>query len=229
VDHRCATSPSGVRPESSTAWYRRAVVMDDRELFRAWRAGDRQAGGELFSRHFDAVYSFFRNKLDGDVEDLVQRTFVACVEGRERFREDAQFRTYLFAVAQNLLYDHFRRRRLAGETIDIDAYSAADLGMSPSSVIAARAEERVLLQALRRLPLSSQVLLELYFWENLTGSELGAFLGVVEDTARSRLRKAKRQLEEMIRTIEAAPHELTSTLGNLEQWAQGVRRQLSPA
>jgi len=204
-------------------------VASDIELFRAWRAGDRQAGSMLFAQHFDAIYRFFRNKLDGDIEELVQRTFVACVEGRDRFREESSFRTYLFAVAHNLLREHFRHKRRADAQLDLDELSIVDLGSSPLSVIAARAEERILLQALRRIPVASQVILELYFWEKLTGAELGAFLGVVEDTARSRLRKAKQQLEAAIRTIEAAPGDLESTLTNLERWAEGIRQQLAPS
>lgn len=206
-------------------------MSSDGELFRAWRAGDRQAGSLLFARHFDAIYRFFRNKLDGDIEDLVQRTFTACVEGRERFREEASFRTYLFAVAHNLLREHLRRRRRAPELLELDleSASAVDLGASPLSLVVAKTEERVLLQALRRIPMSSQVILELYFWEKLTGGEIGAFLDVPEDTARSRLRRAKQQLEAMIRHIEATPRDLESTLSNLEKWAEAVRRQLLPS
>lgn len=203
-------------------------MVSDSELFHAWRAGDRQAGSELFGRHFDAVYRFFRNKLDDDIEDLVQRTFVACVEGRERFREESSFRTYLFAVAHNLLREHFRRKQRAGLRIDLDAETAVDLGASPLSVVVARTEEKLLLQALRRIPLNSQIILELYFWERMTGAELGGVLHVPEDTARSRLRKAKQQLEQMIRRLEVEPNAQKSTLSGLEQWAEGIRRHLAP-
>lgn len=203
-----------------------AAVTSDMDLFRAWRAGDAQAGSVLFARHFDAIYRFFRNKLDDDVEDLVQRTFTACVEGRERFREEASFRTYLFAVAHNLLREHLRRKRRSPERLDLDELSMVDLGASPVSYLAARSEEKILLQALRQIPVASQVVLELYFWEKLTGAELGAFLGVPEDTARSRLRKAKAQLEAKIQRIQATPHELESTLTNLDQWAATIRKQL---
>ncbi len=204
-------------------------MSGDLDLFRAWRGGDRQAGSALFARHFDAIYRFFRNKLDGDIEELVQRTFVACIEGRDRFREEASFRTYLFAIAQNLLREHFRRRRRTDAQVDLDAVSVVDLGASPISVAVAKQEEKLLVQALRRIPVNSQIILELYFWEHLTGAELGAVLGVVEDTARSRLRRAKLQLEAMLRSLEAQPTALESTLCNLERWAAGIRAQFAPA
>ncbi len=204
------------------------AVLSDSELFRAWRGGDGNAGHQLFNRHFDAIYRFFRNKLDTEVEDLVQRTFTACVEGRDRFREESSFRTFLFAVAHNLLKEHLRRKRRSPEPLDLDAVSAVDLGASPLSIMAARSEEKILLQALRQIPIASQTVLELYFWEKMTGREIGALLGVPEDTARSRLRKAKALLEAAIQRIAAAPHDVQSTLSNLDQWAAALRRQLGP-
>ena len=204
-------------------------MASDTELFHAWRAGDRNAGSLLFSRHFDAVHRFFRNKLDAGVEDLVQRTFVACVEGRDGFREESSFRTYLFGVAHNLLREHFRKKQRAGAVVDLDAVSVVDLGASPVTLLAGRAEERLLLQGLRQIPIASQVILELYFWEQMTGREIGALLGVPEDTARSRLRRAKQQLEAALRQLEADAVQLESTLSNLGQWATGLRGRLGPA
>ena len=202
-------------------------MESDRELLQRWRAGDRAAGNVLFKRHFEAVYRFFRNKVDQGVEDLVQRTFTACVEGRDRFREEASLRTYLFGIAHNLVYEHIRRRQRAGEIVDPEVASIVDLGASPTSVLAARAEENLMVQALRRVPLASQVILELFYWEQLTGAELGAFLGVPEDTARSRLRRARQQLEAVVKQLQAAPVLVTSTLENLDGWAEGLRLQLA--
>jgi RNA polymerase sigma-70 factor (ECF subfamily) len=68
-------------------------VRSDYELLDVWRAGDPKASGELFDRHFRGLYRFFRNKGVKGVDDLVQQTFLGCVEGRCRMRGDATFRT----------------------------------------------------------------------------------------------------------------------------------------
>ena len=70
------------------------------------------------------------------------------------------------------------------------------------------------------------MLLELYFWEQWTGAELGRFLAVPEDTARSRLRKAKKQLEAAIEALRASPELIASTLSNLDAWVDGLRPRL---
>ena len=86
-------------------------MADDAELLEQWRAGDRKAGEALFDRHFDAVARFFRNKVDRGIDDLIQRTFLACVESRDRFRGDSSFRTYAFAVGRHVLGKPGRSKR----------------------------------------------------------------------------------------------------------------------
>jgi RNA polymerase sigma-70 factor (ECF subfamily) len=85
----------------------------DADLLRAWADGNKSAGEQLFERHFEAIARFFRNKLTAEAqhEDLIQQTFLGCVEARDRFRGDASFRSFLFAIAHNQLGKHWRSRR----------------------------------------------------------------------------------------------------------------------
>jgi len=144
-------------------------VSTDAELLDAWRAGDARAGRVLVERHFHAIYRFFHNKVSAGAEDLVQQTFLACTQGRDRFRGESTFRGWLFGIAHNVLRMHIRAKH--GDT-DTTYASACDLGPSPSSVLVAKAEERLMLEALRRIALDYQIALELYFWEHLTGAEI---------------------------------------------------------
>ena len=199
----------------------------DVELLEAWRGGDRRAGEQLFERHYDAVSRFFRNKLEFGVDDLIQRTFLACVEGRERLRGEASFRTYLFAVARNLLGKHYRDRHRHGERIDFGVTSIHDLAPSPSLVVAAQEEQRLLLAALRRIPLDHQIVLELYYWERLTSADLARVLDVPHGTARTRIRRAKQLLEEQLRALHGEPALVERTIADLEAWAASLRELLA--
>lgn len=198
----------------------------DLELLEAWRGGDRQAGEELFERHFDSIARFFRNKVAHGIDDLIQRTFLACVESKDQFRGEASFRTFLFAVAHNVLGKHYRSKRRHGDRIDFGVTSVHDLGPSPSSVVALHDEHRVLLHALRRIPLDHQIVLELYYWERLTAAEVGTVLDVPEGTARTRIRRAKQLLEEEMKQLISDKALLESTLVNLDSWAASLRDRL---
>jgi RNA polymerase sigma-70 factor (ECF subfamily) len=202
------------------------VPTSDHELLVAWRSGDRRAGGELIDRHFKPLYRFFANKAGGsaDVEDLVQRTFAGAAEGLIRFRADASVRTWLFAIARNILRQWAEEQaRKRGRETDLGDVSVADLGFGASSVIAKRQEQRLLLEALRRIPLDSQVVLELCYWEQFTAKQIAEVLDCPEGTARSRLRKAKQDLRASLDALSRTREELESTVHGIDHWARAIR------
>ncbi len=203
---------------------RAADAERDLELLEQWRGGDPRAGNELFERHFDSVYGFFANKAPNDAADLVQRTFLACVEARSRFRGASSFRTFLFAIARHELFSYFRR---AHRNADASATSLSDLAPSPSTAMLVRFEHRVLLEALRGIPLDLQIALELHYWERLTTSEIAEVLGVAQGTAKSRLRRAREALIERIQVLESDPGRLETTLANLDGWAASLKEALA--
>lgn len=200
------------------------MSADDRHLVLAWKAGDRAAGTTLIRRHLPSLHRFFANKVDApsDVEELVQRTFTACAEGIERFRSEATFRTWMFAIARNVLGLWIRARHQRPE-VDLDGMSLVDLGAGPSTALAAVREQKLLLQALRRIPLESQTLLELYYWESLSAAKLGEVFGVPEGTIRGRLRAAKLDLRAALDTLAKAGEDIESTAAKLEDWARSLR------
>jgi RNA polymerase sigma-70 factor (ECF subfamily) len=205
-------------------------MSTDRELFDAWCQGDRAAGAALFDRHYEPLARFFHNKVDeGASADLVQATFLACTEGRERFRGEASFRTYLFSIAHNLLRKHYERRRGDPGPIDFDQTCAVDLAPSASTFARARQEQRLLLEALRHIPVDCQEVLELHYWEQMGTVAIADVVGVPEGTVKSRLQRGRRLLDDRLRSLATSRELLTSTLDNLEQWAAELRDRLRPS
>src|SRR5690349_20937144 len=146
---------------------------DDGALLRAWASGDKQAGSALFEQHYRSVYRFFANKLASlaEVEDLVQQSFMAAIEASARYRGDASFKTFLLAIARNLLLKHLRDRR-PSEPLDAGETSLADRGLGASTIMQLRREQQLLLTALRHVPIDSQVVLEMTYWEQMTGKAI---------------------------------------------------------
>ena len=176
-------------------------MTGDAALLEAWRAGDAAAGQELFARHSASVMRFFRNKLDVDLEDLVQRTFLACVESRDRVRDGSSFRAYVLRIARNELVNHYAARQRAAARVDPLTTSILDLGASPSVMVASDERDRALLTALRRLPLDLQTALELHYWEELSTAELAEVLAIPQGTVKTRLFRAREQLRVTLREV----------------------------
>lgn len=201
----------------------------DAGLVEAWRGGDREAGRSLFQRHYAAVARFFRNKAGDAGPDLIQRTFLGCVEGRERFRHEASFRSYLFSIAYKVLCKHYREQRRASErgqdAIDF-AVESAFQWTSPLSGVAARQEQRLLLEGLRRLPVDYQVVLELHYWEDMSAAELSEVLAIPLGTAKTRMRRGRELLEARLAELSTSAVLLHSTLANLDGWAAQLRLEV---
>lgn len=175
---------------------------EDLALLERWRTGDRTAGQTLFSRHFRDVYRFFEHKVGNEADDLVQRTFAACVEGRDRFRGDSTFRTYLFAIARKQLYS-FLRQKPKGMHVDFDTTSIAEVVTSLGSKIGRANQIELLREALVRLPAEQQLLLELHYWHDLDAVALSEIFEIPSGTIRVRLLRARQALRQELAAMES--------------------------
>ena len=207
--------------------------MDERSdeaLARAWASGDLSAGDQLLRRYSGIILRFFRNKVAArDLDDLAQKVLEGCVRGIQRFREDAKFSTYLIQIAHNVLVSHYRKQSSRGKVFndhELVQHSVEELRPGLVTMMVAGEQQQLLLAGLRRLPLETQILLELYYYENKAAPELSEILDIPLGTVRSRLRRAKAKLQEIIREVGAEPTLTESTINDLDGWARRVRNQM---
>lgn len=195
------------------------AVTEDKQLFAAWQAGDRDAGEELIERHFDSITRFMRTKAGVEADDLVQRVFLVCVDRGSQFRGDSSFRSFLFGIARNVIFE-FIRSKVKSELRDADVGTSSILDIAPglSTIAVQRAEQRLLVDALRRLPLDLQMAIELYYWEELSVAELARVLEIPEGTVKSRLHRARELLREAMETLPASQHEKDTLRSVFQLW-----------
>lgn len=197
----------------------------DAELLRRWRAGDNRAGAEIYDRHAPAIARFFQNKLPDQCEEMMQQTFLALVESRDRINEGVTLRAFVLSIARHKLIDHLRK--ISGGRQDAEELgSIAALAPGASTIVAQKREQRLLLEGLRRIPIEHQTALELYYWEGLNANEIAAVFGISHSAMRSRLAKARELLEKAMAELAGTPELLKSTLSGLDDWAAQIRAKL---
>ena len=140
-----------------------ATAQDEQDAadLVAWRGGDRPAGQRLFARYYEPVARFFINKSGDASGDLLQRTFLACLEGLPNFRGDGSFRSYIFAITlifgvtglvQILVLaaqGRFTAERLSGAAVaGLAVALATPLGLQLRRRLAGPAFDRAVLAAL---------------------------------------------------------------------------------
>ena len=163
------------------------------------------------------------------VADLTQEVFTSLVERRDKLREGTSVRAYIMLIARRAIADYYRRRRFE-TSVDRDIALETALGVSTdrrngldNEAILARHDSWLLLEALRELSLEDQLLLDLFYWEGLTGPELAQALETTEPLVRSKLRRAKKQLSAKLADLTKNDHDLGDSVIDLDAWAQRLR------
>jgi RNA polymerase sigma factor (sigma-70 family) len=198
-------------------------MRSDTELLDGWASGDDAAGREFYARWANRVAGFFARKVDDDLPDLVQRTFLKCLDARRRGLEVGNAAAMLFAIARNELYDAFRRRRREPERFSPEETTLEDLGTGASRQLVRFEQQRLLLAALSRIPLDHQLALELYYWEELSMEDVARVLGTTKSGAINRIHRARELVRQRLAALEATPAMLEETMTGFDTWARTLR------
>jgi RNA polymerase sigma-70 factor (ECF subfamily) len=203
-------------------------------LLERWQQGRRDAGDELLRRYLGLLSRFFHNKVSNpqDVADLVSETLLACTRGQQGIRASKSFRSYVFGVALNQLrryYTKQHKREIEREDFEECCVNYLDASHGQGAVVVEQQQTSLMVQGLRRLPLSYQVVLELSLFEEMSGREIGELLDLPTATVHTRLRRGKEYLAVEVERLTTSPDLYNSTVTDLEGWARQLRQRLDLA
>ena len=152
----------------------------------------------LYEAHAGRVYSVVRRLAgdDAEADDLAQEAWIRAFDKLHLFRGDAAFGTWIYRLATNTALNHLRSASRHRE-LEEDAPREA-LHASRGPVDDAVINQRVLQEALDRLPPGYRQVLVLHDVEGLTHEEIGEELGVATGTSKSQLHKARARMRELI-------------------------------
>lgn len=179
----------------------------------SYAAGDVRAFETLYGRHELAVWRFvLRSVRSADIaDDLLQDVWFAVARSAARYQASAKFRTWLFTMARNRVVDHFRTRHSAvsleeGERENSDQGEppllerlAADSGFGPVARLQSREQAQALVAAVEALAQEQREAFLLQAEAGLSVQEIAKATGVGVETAKSRLRYARRTLRELLK------------------------------
>lgn len=184
-------------------------------------------GNELFKRHKTAVTNLFRRNVQSkqDIPDLVQQTFLACINSRNDPDISGSVRSYMLGIAFHTMTAFFRRARRAPELglENEEGTALASFEPDPEYVLTLSAEQRLLMKAIRRLPIELQVIIELTYWEGITCDEIASILQIPRGTVRGRLQRGRATLEKNLSALAESPELLATTTMSLAAWQRGIQ------
>lgn len=176
----------------------------DKELVQRIQNGDRPAFNQLVLKYRNRVMGIAARMLGdrGEAEELAQDVFVKVYRALGDFQGAALFSTWLFRVTANSCLNHRRKRR--AELRILDGAGDAELAVAdPSSnphQLLERKELRVALEkSIQSLPEEQRIVLILRDVEGLSYEEIADSLDLELGTVRSRLHRARLQVQATIR------------------------------
>ncbi len=166
---------------------------DEKELLLRLRNGDRNAFSEIYNRYKVriTIKLFQLLKIDTLVEDTLQELFFRVWDKRETIDPDKSIANYLFRIATNISYDHFRN--LAREE-KIFASKEIQLSFYPADTYKKELDE-ALYRLIDELPPQRKKVFLLCKFENKTYQEVGVILGISSNAVKDHIIKANQFLK----------------------------------
>lgn len=167
------------------------------------RRGDQDALSAIYERHGTMVYSIALKFLrdPGRAEDLTHDVFLVVWEHPERYRpEIGPFAPWFYRVARNRAIDILRRARREVKPAEQNVFELTlpDTEPDPGDQAWLRIEAQRARNALRTLPASQRVVLELAYFSGMTQREMAEHLGEPLGTIKTRVRTGLIKLRELL-------------------------------
>jgi RNA polymerase sigma-70 factor (ECF subfamily) len=176
--------------------------MDEPELIRRAAGGDRAAFRRLVERYRTVVYRMALQHAGNhhDAEDVAQEVFLKLYAALPKFREEAQFSSWLYRITMNACIDHGRRRTVVRSREDSGAVVAEPScgAPSPERRTYATEIERAVRLEIGHLPPRQRLIFVMRHYQELKLTDIAGALGLQEGTVKRQLHAATRRLRQRL-------------------------------
>jgi RNA polymerase sigma factor (sigma-70 family) len=183
-----------------------AIHDPDRELVQKIQTGDRLAFNQLVLKYRNRIMGLATRMLGDrdEAEDLAQDVFVKAYFGLRSFQRDSLFSTWLFRITANSCLNHKRKLRRRDQIVDDTddpELILPDQSSNPHTLLENKEVKTFLEKAIQSLPREQRLVLILRDIEGLSYEEIASSLVLELGTVRSRLHRARLQIQERLRNV----------------------------
>ncbi|RKU06860.1 hypothetical protein C6503_25210 [Candidatus Poribacteria bacterium] len=177
---------------------------NDVQLIRRILSGDDAAFTTLVGKYQKSVHALAWRKI-GDfhiAEEITQDTFLQAYKKLSMLRNPNQFAGWLYVIATNLCNRWHQKKKLPTQSLEgtpmteIEKSSYKRYASERRETETTEHHHEIVKKLLQKLPESERTVVTLHYLGEMTIKEIGRFLGVSVNTINSRLRRAKKRLQE---------------------------------
>lgn len=166
------------------------------------RTGDLLAF-ERIMRAFEAqVFRYIMRMVSNqqDAEDLTQEVFIKLYKNLPQYQAERGFKTWLFTIATNTVYDFLRRKRNIGSR-ELTLLDDPESHFEPQDERATYIHTELSVdieRALEKIKPGYRAVLLLFYKEDLSCEEIGRLLKMPENTVKTQLRRAREAMKNFL-------------------------------
>ena len=178
------------------------MQQSDAQLIQRVLQGDQEAFSSLVRKYQKGVHALAWRKISDFhiAQEITQDAFLTAYQKLRTLKNHNQFAGWLYVIAANLSRDWLRKNRIPVESLDTDDSNEVDK-VSYSQYVAEKQEaeadenrREVVKELLKKLPESERTVMTLHYLGEMTIKAISEFLGVSQNTVKSRLSRARIRL-----------------------------------
>jgi RNA polymerase sigma-70 factor (ECF subfamily) len=169
--------------------------FEEKSLMERARQGEADAFGLIYDAYAPKLYAFIYHKVHHreTAQDLLSDTFMRALQAVPRYDADrGGAAAWLYAIARNLVIDHYRRSRPLS-SVD-DAWDLAS-GDNPAENADFRMKVEAVREHLQRLNVTERDIVLMRVWQELSYAEIAAALGKSEDACKVSFSRSLKKLQ----------------------------------
>ncbi len=180
---------------------------DELRWIEAAVRGDHEGFARLVDRYKAVVYNLAYRMLRNvpEAEDAAQEIFLRAYTKLATYDPQRKFSTWLLSIASNYAIDVLRRRRATVVELDEVAFSLPSDAPGPERSAIEHEQREAVVRAIGRLPDTYRLVTVLRYYHDLSYEEIESITGLSEATVKTRLFRARRQLEGLLEAEGAVP------------------------
>ena len=161
----------------------------------------------MVDRYLDFVARVLRNAgtPEAEVDDDVQRTFIAVANRLDDVRPDAE-KSFLLQTALRMAAHARRTLARRREVHDSDAQLRIQTPLQPEQMLDQKRARELLDEVLEQMAIELRTVFVLYELEELSMTEIAAALRIPQGTVASRLRRARADFRDRVRALSGSTH-----------------------
>ncbi|OGC07139.1 RNA polymerase sigma factor SigZ [candidate division KSB1 bacterium RBG_16_48_16] len=150
---------------------------------------------KIWLQFSDQLKSFISRQVSEKsvVDDILQDVFVKIHSRIDTLNDDLKIRGWIYQIARNTIIDHYRKKKIKSEDIDLIGNVDDDFDAGPAQKIADGLKEMV-----SDLPEKYAEALLLTEFQGLSQNELAQKIGLSLSAAKSRVQRARAMLKDSL-------------------------------